>query len=140
MKSCSRPSDLLRTFNRLTSDVDIIVQHRLESASFHIRVHIGKGTAVADLELLVAGLCLLAAFVLLLVVADPGRDTRRDLGGTDLGNAVAEGRTLAAGDGNAGKRQENTVGAEYLAELALADITRIDPVIVDNGAQAGTAQ
>ena len=74
------------------------------------------------------------------MVADARRDAGGNLRRSDLDDAVAEGRALARGDGDADIRQEDAVGAENLAELALADILRIDLLIVDDRAQARTRE
>ena len=67
------------------------------------------------------GSCLKGPFLFLLVVfffvvPDTGGDACGDLGGADLGDAVAESGALTAGYGDSGERQEDPVGTEHLTE------------------------
>ena len=131
------------------SDVNIVVQDRLETALFHISVHLGYGPVVTDFELLISDVAATVSMsdkmirlvlVFFLMVADSGGYARRHLGRAYFGDAIAESSAFPAGDRDPCIGQENAVGAENLTELALADITGIDAVVVDDGAQAGTAE
>ena len=72
-----------------------------------------------------------------LVVPDAGGDARGYLGGGDPNDAVAEALALPGGDGDPGEGEEDAVGAQHLAQLALPHVQRGDLVVVDDGAQAG---
>ena len=74
------------------------------------------------------------------MVADAGGHAGGHLGGGDLHDAVAEGRALPGGHGDAHEGQENAVGAQHLTELLLPHIQRVDLIIVDDGPQPGAGQ
>ena len=131
----------VRLVTQISLDIEVVIEDGLEPLGLHIPVHLVKAAAVIDLELLIPlGSVPLLPGIFTLVVPDAGGDAGGHLGGGDPDDAVAEAIALPGGDGDPGEGEEDTVGAQHLAQLALPHVQRGDLVVVDDGAQAGAGQ
>ena len=76
------------------SNIEIVIENRLQALALHVAVHRADAARIADFELLIARLALMLTRVFFFVVADARRNARRNLRRADLRDAVAERHTL----------------------------------------------
>ena len=108
---------------QISLDIEIVVEHRLQTFFGDVLVHGFKASAVVDFKLLVAACAvLLLSGVFAFVVANSGGYSGRNLCSGNFDDAVAESGAFAGRYRDADKGQENPVGAEYLAKLRYVDV------------------
>ena len=112
------------------SDVDVVAHDGLHAAPEDGIIDFLHAAAIGNFELFVTLGGGVGA-----VSADADTDAAGDFGGGDGDDVVAEAGAFAGGDGDASVREEESVSADDLQELALVDIPRVDLVVVDDGAQ-----